>query len=175
MNKNNVLNWVKRYEEQDNDFSLKCEKEIGLRIRNNKFLTKDDLKEIVKWKFQSLPGRKKLFLSYADKLDENELKKASSIAFKEKDELKKLEFLLKFKGIGISTASVILTFYDPKNYGVFDIHVWRELFGKEPKNFSKIDNYLKLLENLRKLSKKYRLDVRKIEKALFQKNLDESK
>ena len=88
---------------------------------------------------------------------------------------KKLEFLLKFKGIGISTASVILTFYDPKNYGVFDIHVWRELFGKEPKNFSKIDNYLKLLENLRKLSKKYWLDVRKIEKALFQKNLDESK
>ena len=31
MNKNNVLNWVKRYEEQDNDFSSKREKEIGLR------------------------------------------------------------------------------------------------------------------------------------------------
>ncbi|MEK6835505.1 MAG: hypothetical protein AABX55_00580 [Nanoarchaeota archaeon] len=175
MNKNNLLNWIKRYEEMDNDFSSKCEKEVGLRIRSNKFLTKNDLKKIVKWKFQSLPGRKKLFLSYANKLDENELKKVSSMAFKEKDELKKLEYLLKFKGIGISTASVILTFYDPKNYGVFDIHVWRELFGKEPKNFSKIDNYLKLLGNLRERSKRYGLDVRKIEKALFQKNFEESK
>lgn len=175
MNKNDLLNWIRKYEEMDNDFSSKCEKEIGLRIRNNRFLTKDDLKEIVKWKFQSLPGRKKLFLSYADKLDEKELKKVSSVAFKEKDELKKLELILKFKGIGIATASVILTFYDAKNYCVFDIHVWRELFGEEPKTFYTKENYLKLLGELRKKSSLYNLDVRNIEKALFQKNLEESK
>ena len=175
MNKDNLLNWISRYEEMDNEFSSKCEREVGLSIRNNGFLTKKDLKEIVKWKFQTLLGRRKLFLSYADKLDENELRKISSIAFKEKDEFKKIDHLLKFKGIGIATASVILSFYDPKNYCVFDIHVWRELFGKEPKNFYTKENYLKLLSKLRELSILHNLEVRPIEKALFQKNLEESK
>jgi len=175
MNKNDLLNWIKKYDNADSDFSSNCEKQVGLNIRKNKFLTKDDLKEIVKWKFQTLPGRKKLFLSYADKLYDKELRDISSIAFREKNEINKFEHLLKFKGVGIATISVILTFYDPKNYCVFDIHVWRELFGKEPKNFYTKENYLKLLGKLRELSNLYNLNVRDTEKALFQKNLEESK
>lgn len=175
MNRNDILNWIKKYEEVDSNFSSKCEKEVGSRIRSNGFLTKNDLKEIVKWKFQTLPGRRKLFLSYADKLNDRELKELSSTAFKEKNELKKLDYILKFKGVGIATTSVILTFYNPRDYCVFDIHVWRELFGKEPKNFYTKENYLKLLSKLRKISNLYNLNNRDVEKALFQKNLEESK
>jgi len=31
-------------------------------------------------------------------------------------------------------VSVILSFYDPTNYGVLDIRAWRELLGKEPED-----------------------------------------
>ena len=172
MEKDDLVNWVKKYEESDYGWSSKCEKEVGFNIRKNKFLTKSDLNEIIKWKFQSLPGRKKIFLGYADKLNEKDLKEDTSTIFKEKDELKKIELLLRFKGIGISLASVILTFYNPKDYCIFDIHIWRELFGKEPKNFYTIENYLRLLKELRKMSSSCVLNVRDIEKALFQKNLE---
>jgi len=37
----------------------------------------------------------------------------------------------RFGGVGAATISVVLAFYDPKNYGVFDRHVWREVFGRE--------------------------------------------
>ena len=77
--------------------------------------------------------------------------------------------------MGISLASVILTFYDPVNYCVYDIHVMREMYGKEPKTmFTDNRHYLRLLRDLRGLSMKYRLDVRTIEKALFLKNIQSS-
>ena len=83
---------------------------------------------------------------------------------------------LRFYGFGTATISVILTFYSPKEYGVFDRHVWRELFGKEPKNeyLWTIENYPKVLAELRKIAKQHSLDVRAVEKALFTKNINES-
>ena len=75
--------------------------------------------------------------------------------------------------VGPAVASTILTFYNPKEYGVFDIHIWRELFGKEPKNLFTTENYLKLLAELRGLANKYGLDTRIVEKAFFKKNIDE--
>jgi hypothetical protein len=70
---------------------------------------------------------------------------------------------------------VVLTFYDPKNYGVFDIHVWREFFGKEPKGlFSTSNYYIKLLAELRTIAKKYDLNARTVEKAYFTKNYENS-
>ncbi len=175
MNKEEIIRWAQRYETSDSEWSSNCEKEIGLRIRTNSFITKRDLEEVINWKFQSMQFRKKHFLSFLDNIDEESLKNDSGLAFDESNEINKVNCFLKFKGIGVSLTSVILTFYEPKSYGVFDIHVWRELFGKEPKIFYKLDNYLRLLEGLRTISKTYDLDVRYIEKALFQKNLEESK
>ncbi len=60
-------------------------------------------------------------------------------------------------------------------YGILDIHVWRELYGKEPKSlFQSNQNYLILLSTLRKAAQEYKLQVRTLKKALFKKNLDES-
>lgn len=87
------------------------------------------------------------------------------------DELK-ISLLRTLNGVGASVASTILTLYDPKNYGVFDKHVWRELFGKEPENLYTTANCLKVLAKLREIAKEYDLDVRTVEKAYFKRNLE---
>jgi Holliday junction resolvasome RuvABC endonuclease subunit len=71
-------------------------------------------------------------------------------------------------------ASTILTFYDPKKYAVSDIHIWREMYWKEPENLFTTENYLKLLADLRRIGNYYNPDVRTVEKALFKKNIDET-
>ena len=77
-------------------------------------------------------------------------------------------------GVGPAVASTILTFYNPQDYGVFDIHVWRELFGEEPENLFTPRNYLIVLTKLREIANRFWLPVRTVEKALFKKNYDEA-
>ena len=72
-------------------------------------------------------------------------------------------------------ASVILAFFDPKEYGVLDAAVWKGLLGNAPPNLLTTQNYLKLLAAIRKTAAKQNLDVRVIDKALYKKSLDESR
>jgi hypothetical protein len=78
-------------------------------------------------------------------------------------------------GVSPVIASIILAFFDPKQYGVFDVQVWRALLGNEPPNLFAPQNYLKLLAALRKTASKNNLDARAVEKAFFKKKLDESR
>ncbi len=87
----------------------------------------------------------------------------------------RIDVLDSLHGIGPALASVVLTFYDPKNYGVFDIHVWREFYGKEPRDlFATGKYYVKLLNELRIIGGKYGLNARTVEKAYFTKNYEAS-
>ena len=66
------------------------------------------------------------------------------LLLKQTDDRTSLKALCSIKGVGPAVSSVILTFYNPNKYGVFDIHAWRELYGKEPANlFSNRQNVLK--------------------------------
>jgi hypothetical protein len=78
-------------------------------------------------------------------------------------------------GVSPVLASVILSIYDPRNYGVFDIRVWQGLLGNAPANLFTVQNYLRLLGSLRKVASKHNLDARVIDKAYYQKSLDESR
>ena len=72
----------------------------------------------------------------------------------------------------MALSSVILTFYDPKRYGIIDIHDWRELFGKEPADlFTDYKHTLKFFTKLREIAEETGLTCRVVEKALFMKNL----
>ncbi len=49
-------------------------------------------------------------------------------AFKTKDEIEKVNLLIRLKGVSIPMASAILTLLHPKKYGVIDIRVWQVLY-----------------------------------------------
>lgn len=169
-----IMSWSSKYDEDYPWWNIE-EKELGNKIRRTQKLTKTDLERIVEWKFKTFPGRKSRILKLISKNTEEEIMWLSSKAlrFDSDSDLFKMETLCRLKGVGPALASTILTFYDPAHYGVFDIHVCREFFGKIQVAPPTIMTYLNVLEKLRMIAKQYSLEVRAVEKAFFKRNLDQ--
>ncbi len=173
MEKEEILYWNGKYD-VDHPWWTQREKELGDKFRRTRELTKDDLVQVVEWKFKDLKGRKDRILGFIVKNDDMRIRRISRDVFNSTlDDSYKIDSLQTLHGVGPALASTILTFYNPKEYGVFDIHVWREMFGKEPKNLFTTENYLKLLTELRRIASNHGLDARIVEKAYFKKNIDE--
>lgn len=154
------------------------EQELGDRFRRTRTVTKDDLSRIVEWKFQGrLLGRRKRILELISRVPDDFVRKVSRESFNEQGERLRASRLMGryggINGVGPAIASVILAFYDPRNYGVFDIHAWRELMGKQPEDLFTIENLMRFLTRLREEATRLDSDARKVEKAYFKKNLDE--
>jgi thermostable 8-oxoguanine DNA glycosylase len=176
MDKEEILNWSKKYD-SENPLWIQKEQKLGNKLGRAKKITREDLEQVVEWKFNEMPGRKKRIMSLIAKNTDEKIRSMSNQFFRitSNDDSYKVHTLNMVHGVGPALASTILTFVNPKDYGIFDIHVWRELFGKEPKGLFRTANYLKVLAELRKIAKEHQLDVRVVEKALFKKNYDESK
>jgi hypothetical protein len=175
MNKEELLKWNERYD-NDHPWWTQKEKEIGEKLRRTKELTKEDLVQVVEWKFKELKGRRLRVLGLIKGNTEEQYKRVSHKVFISGSDVDsyKIDALCTLDGVGPAIASTILTFYDPKRYCVFDIHIWRELFGKEPANLFVTKNYVKLLFEIRKIASGYNIDARTVEKAFFKKNLEET-
>ncbi|MGB9024254.1 MAG: hypothetical protein WCC94_12585 [Candidatus Bathyarchaeia archaeon] len=166
-----VIRWSRRHDGEQS-LSDQVENDVGSRLRKTRRLSKADLVRMVSWKFESLPGRKSLVLGYVDPVGEHEISEAFRRALDADSDKTKISELLGLPGIGPAMASVILTFYDPADYAVLDIHAWRELFGKEPQSLFQGPKYLlKFLQKVRLIARMHGLDARTVEKALFQRNV----
>lgn len=177
MDREFLIFWRDKYDREENLYNKGDEEELRRKFQENQYITKDDLIKTIEWKFQGrLTGRQKRILKILKPVDDEYIIDISKLVFKVSDDEKRVKLLCTINGVGTAVASTILTFYDPENYGVFDIHAWRELFGKETKSlFTDIKNVIKFFECLREIGKKTKLPCRDVEKALFKKNYDESK
>jgi hypothetical protein len=177
MNKDELLFWKNKYDKEEDLYNKGDEEELRTKFQKNNFITKEDLIRIVKWKFQGrLKGRQIRTLKLLEGVEESFIEEISKRAFQSKDDETRLKLFSSIKGVGNALSSVILSFYDPQNYGVLDIHAWRGLFGKEPKDvFSNPHQAIKFFKKLREISFETGLSCRDIEKAIFKKDLDESK
>lgn len=179
MEKQEIFYWRDKYDKEEDLYNKGLEEELQKKFNRNGYVTKTDLISITKWKFQGrLIGRQKRVLKYIERNSESDIKEKSSKAFSITEDNKRLNLLSapNILGVGNALSSVILSFFDPQNYGILDIHAWRELFGKEPNNiFSSKEQAIIFFTKIREISKNLGLPCREIEKALFKKNLDESK
>jgi hypothetical protein len=173
LSREEILSWNSKYDEDYPWWNIE-EKELGNKIRGTQKLTKTDLVRIVEWKFKTFPGRKSRILKLISRNTEEDIELISSKALKvdSDSDLFKMETLCRLKGVGPALASTILTFYDPTHYGVFDIHVCQEFFGKIQIVPPTITTYLNILEKLRRIAKQCDLEVRAVEKAFFKRNID---
>ena len=173
LSKQELLLWANKYDE-DHPWWAKKEKEIGDKIRADNELGLDTLKEIVEWKFKTVPSRIKRIYNLLKQYNDEDIREVTRwvLPLGIRHDNNKITALKKIKGIGVSLASTILTFYNPHDYCVYDIHVMREMYGELPKYpFTQNKHYLRLLKDLREISIKLNINVRTIEKALFKKNL----
>jgi len=176
MIKSEILEWSNKYD-KDHPWWIEKEKQLGNALRERGELTKEDLLEIIKWKFLTTPRRLKQNLIRANKNDDYVVRNISRsvLRLSPKYDFEKITRLCRIKGVGAAMASVILTFYDPQNYGVFDMHVWKELYGDDSMPTYNARDCLLCLSEMRMLAKKDSLNVRVVEKALFKKNFDQCK
>ena len=177
MKKEELLFWKNKYDKEEDLYIKGDEEELMERFQEYNFITRSDLTRIVKWKFQGrLLGRQKRILKLLENVEDSFIEDVSRLAFRYGDDEIRLKLLSIIKGVGNAVSSVILTFYDPQNYGVLDIHAWRGLFGKEPRDiFSNHRQAVKFFNRLREISSETGLSCRDIEKAIFKKDYDESK
>ena len=171
--KKSVARWCKRFDRVQG--ISRVEHDIGLKLAKTEQLSKADLKKMVKWKFDFFSGRMEAELKRVQNTPEKNIVDAFDRAIEAPNELSRVNELDALPGIGPAMASVILSFYDPLNYGVIDIHAWRELFGKEPKGFPSQTDLVQFLNELRRLARIHRMPARDIEKALFERDYEKSK
>jgi len=176
VDKGDFLMWSRKYDKAFG-WQAQRERELGSKFRKAKALTLSDLAQVVEWKFKDEPEKKKRVLELVSRNNEATVNRLSSqaLSIPSCEDAYRMNCLTLLEGVSPVLASVILAFFDPKQYAILDARVWKALLGNPPPNMLATPNYLKLLEAIRKTAAKQNLDVRLIDKALYKKSLDESK
>jgi hypothetical protein len=173
LDKADFLMWSRKYDKAYG-WQAQRERELGSRFRKNKALTQKDLVSVVEWKFKAEPDKLMRAQELVARNDEEKVARITSQVFclPNADDLYRLNCLTTLEGISPVLASIILTFFDPKRYGIFDLRVWKPLLGNAAAGLYTPLNYIRLLEAMRKTAGKHNLDVRIIDKALYKKSID---
>ena len=174
LDKKELQYWINRYSETEQRGEKEIEENLTKKFQTQGFANKEEIIELLHWKFGTMQGRLKRELNLIGKEPDLCIIEKTKQAFKSREDLdlEKIKVLKSIKGFGNAVTSVVLTFYNPNKYGVFDIHAWRELFGKETesKDYNTTKALLRFFEELREISKETGLTCREVEKALFTKN-----
>lgn len=170
MNKEEILCWKALYDVEEDLYNTGLEKELREKFQRNRFATKEDLRKIIEWKFQGqLKGRKSLNINRLNNFSAELIEGISKLVVTTDSDKTRLRLLTVIDGVGYSIATVILSFFDPQNYGVLDFHAWNAIFQDREKTFGERE-CLKFIRELRKIAREVGLPCRDVEKALFKKD-----
>lgn len=135
-------------------------------IKKQGYLTKEQTIRILKWK-SPRP------LRFYEQNTNTEIETITKLAFQQNNDNLKIHILTALKGVNYPSASAILMFYDPKNYPVLDIRVWKQLYNNnlvtsnsKGQNFT-LEQWANYLKIIRSLAKQNNLTSRQVEKRLF--------
>jgi hypothetical protein len=175
LDKADYLLWSRKYDKAFG-FLAQRERELGAKFRKKKVMTKADLIAVVEWLFRSESDKKTRAIELVSRNSDEVVERVSSQVFNlpEGNDIYRMNCLTTLEGVNPVFASVILMFFDPKNYGLFDVRIWKPFLGNAPSNLLTAMNYQTLLLSLRKAANKHNLDVRIIDKAIYKKSLDAS-
>ena len=168
--------WSRKYDKAFG-WQAQRERELGSKFRKNKALTCKDLASIVEWKFKDDSEKKARSLEFVARNDEANVGRLTGQALSVPgcEDSYRMNCLTLLEGVSPVLASIILAFFDPKQYCILDAQTWKALLGNVPPNMQTTQNYLVLLSVIRKTAAKQKLDVRIIDKALFKKGFVEAK
>ncbi|MCL2173418.1 MAG: hypothetical protein FWB84_07270 [Candidatus Bathyarchaeota archaeon] len=174
MDKADYLLWGRKYDKAYG-FLAQRERELGAKFRKKRVMTKTDLVAVVEWTFREETDKKTRISELVNRNSEEAVERISSQVFNLPDgnDVYRMNCLTTLEGVSPVLASVILMFFDPKNYGLFDVRIWKPFLGNAPTNLLTVTNYQTLLLSLRKAANKHNLDVRLIDKAIYKRSIDE--
>ena len=89
-------------------------------VRRRGEFTRSEFLAMCRWKSPRAIGR-------CESNSHHRVRAVSRRIFESRVEAERLDLLTGLEGVGIPTASAILTLTDPRRYGVLDIRAWQEL------------------------------------------------
>jgi hypothetical protein len=175
VDKADFLLWSRKYDKAFG-WQVQRERELGSRFRKNKQLSVADLAAVVEWQFKAEPDKLARAKELVSRNGEEKTVRVTSqaLCLPVADDMFRLNCLLSLEGVSPVLASVVLAFFDPRRFGIFDLRVWKPLLGNAAPGLYTPQNYVRFLEALRKTAAKHNLDARQIDKALYKKSFDES-
>ena len=148
----------------------------GDSIRARGYLLPQELYAIARWKS---PRRAELIRH--NPAQEIHRLTAEALALKDTDPGGAATLLDGLQGIGIPTASAVLTVVDPRNFGIVDVRVWKTLHRWRPNRFSSehgsywpVGDFERYLETIRELARANGLSCREVDMALWQMDREKS-
>ncbi|MCC3145298.1 hypothetical protein LJ207_08180 [Halanaerobium sp. Z-7514] len=160
------IDYAKYLNEYDNTSGLypAALAELGEKYHQKSYLNKEELYELA-----HLNSTRSSY--HVKKNPEARVEKITALAYEIDDTFARLALYSSLMGIGIPTASAILTSLDPENHCVIDTRVWASLwrlgyFEQEKESF-KADDYLKIIKIVRKMAAESKYNPAQIGYALF--------
>ncbi|MFW6230369.1 MAG: hypothetical protein ACOC4L_05245 [Halanaerobium sp.] len=138
--------------------------QIGEKYHQKEYLSRDELYQLA-----HLNSTRSSY--HVKKNPARRVEKVTEAAYQIYDDFCRLTLYTGLMGIGIPTASAILTALDPERHCVIDTRVWATLynlnyFDREKENF-KADDYLKIIKIVRKMAAETEFTAAEIGYALF--------
>jgi len=135
-------------------------------VRVRGYLTRGELEAVCLWKSARA-------IQHIRSNSAWQIRTATRRALSTTSERRRLEELMALRGVSVPMASSILTLVDPRRYGVMDIRVWQLLHAigavtKKPAGVGfRFHDWCEFLMTLRSFAKKFNVNARDIERALF--------
>jgi hypothetical protein len=126
-------------------------------IKNNGWLTSEQLYEAARWKTSRVS---KIVKNNPDSI----VKSITALALRIPNEKYKIRLLCSLDGISVPRASAILTMSNPQKYGAIDVNAWLALKGKKKQGFSDRD-WIWYLKQIGKLANRHEKTPRQIDMA----------
>lgn len=161
--KRSILNYCDKYDLRvEGTPDQLVEKELLSWFSDHKYLDRDHLIKIGKWKSPRALNQ------YKNALNSDErVKEITSFALSSKDEYIKIMCPQLLKGISWGVASVILSFAFPDDYMIIDFRAVWSLGLEEPKQYT-FEYWMDYTNQVRKIAKDCNVSLRQLDKALWQ-------
>lgn len=134
-------------------------------IRKRGYLKKQDLIDICNWKTAGRSGH------YCEDTSSKFIKEITQLMYSAKDERLRIEILTLLDGVRWPVASAILHFVFPKKYPILDFRALWSLSTDVPNKYT-YDFWEGYCDCCRKLAKDNKVDLRTLDRALWQYSKD---
>jgi hypothetical protein len=143
------------------------EKELKDWFQKNRFLDKENFVKLGRWK------SKRPTKNY-EKNDGEFIKEITSFALSTVNEEARIKSLLSLTGVSWPVASVILHFAFPDKYPIMDFRAIWSLGWEQPKNYN-FEFWKRYCDQIKRMSMELGVDIRTLDKALWQYSAENQK
>lgn len=168
INRENIIKYSDKYNTRvKGSFDEYGEKELKEWFKNYRYLDKEKFIRLGRWK------SRRPIKHYKNNSDDL-VKEITKFSLATSNEEARIKILFILKGVSWPVASVILHFAFPDKYTIMDFRAIWSLGWEQPKSYS-FNFWQKYCNEIMRLSKKFNMPIRNMDKALWQYSKENQK